>query len=168
MSVVHHPSSELLLRQAAGTLGRGPSLLASAHLLACPVCREEVGRFEAVGGAMLEGLPPAPMSPDALALALARIERPAPSEPPARRRLSGIDLTQVLAGLPLGPRRSMGPGLWMREILREGGGVTYLLRSGPGVRLPRHSHTGREYVCVLTGGFEDETCLLYTSDAADE
>ncbi len=54
----------------------------------------------------------------------------------------------------------------MREILREGPGVTYLLRSGPGRRLPTHGHTGMEYVCVLTGAFSDETGRYAPGDFA--
>ncbi len=45
----------------------------------------------------------------------------------------------------------------MRPVLRDSAGVTYLLRSGPGRRLPRHAHTGSEYVCVIKGAFSDET-----------
>ncbi len=158
MSALHHPSDDLLLSHAGGSLGRGPALLVQTHLKACPVCRGQARRFEAVGGALLESLPPAEMAPDALARALAGIDRPEPPLPPVQRRqIAGIDLTEVLGGLDLGPRRPLGRGLWMREILRDGPGVTYLLGSGPGRRLPRHSHTGMEYVQVLTGAFSDET-----------
>ena len=167
MSALHHPSNELLLSHAGGGLGRGPALLVQTHLRTCPACRRQFGRFEAIGGALLETLPPAEMAPDALAQALARIERPEPPEPPLHsRRIAGIDLTEVLAGLDLGPRRPLGKGLWMREILREGPGVTYLLGSGPRRRLPRHSHTGMEYVQVLAGAFSDETGRYEPGDFA--
>ena len=167
MNLHHHPTDDVLVGFAAGTLRRGPALLVDTHLRACPACRADVGRMEAVGGAMLDDLPPAEMAPDALARALASIERPQPPEPSLRRRRpDGIDLTEVLGHLELGPKRRLGPGLWMREILREGPGVTYLLRSGPGRRLPTHGHTGMEYVCVLTGAFSDETGRYAPGDFA--
>ena len=171
MSALHHPSDDLLLSHAGGGLGRGPALLVQTHLRTCPACRRQSERFEAVGGALLETLPPAEMAPDALAQALAGIDRPetpgGPPEPARQpRRIAGIDLTEVLGGLELGPRRPLGRGLWMREILREGPGVTYLLGSGPGRRLPRHSHTGMEYVQVLTGAFSDETGRYAPGDFA--
>jgi putative transcriptional regulator len=130
------------------------------HLHACRDCRSEVRRLEAVGGALLEDLPPAQMASDALARALARIELPPPPEPPPARAdpgLAGIDLSGALEGLELGPSRWLAPGVWMRPLIREQGRVsTYLIRTGPGRQLPRHGHAGAEFVCVLHGGYSDE------------
>ena len=83
MSVAHHPSDGVIAQYAAGTLADGPSLVAAAHLERCGHCRARVKLFEAVGGALIEELPPATMNDDALALALAKIERPAPAPPGA-------------------------------------------------------------------------------------
>lgn len=156
MSLAHHPSEELLLGFAAGRLERGPALVLRAHLHACPVCSAEVGRFEAVGGALLDALPAAELEADALASALARIETPAPRLPTEKIR---GDLPGILAGEALGPRRWLAPGLWLRRIESDRSSAfnTYLLHSGPGRRLARHGHVGVEYVCVLQGAFSDET-----------
>ncbi len=166
MSILHHPSDELLLGQAAGRLEAGPALVLGAHLAVCPACRAQVERLEAVGGALMDSIPPAAMAPDALAHALARIERPAPPAP-APRPPRGIDLAEVLAGLPVGRRRWLGPGMWMRPVERRGRSVTYLLRSGPGRQLPRHTHTGAEYVVVLKGSFSDQTGRYGPGDFAE-
>lgn len=168
MTVHHHPSDLVLLDHAAGRLARGPAMLINVHLSVCPACRAAAAGFEALGGALLEDLPPSQMAPDALDLALARIERPAPDAPPPRpiSTPAGIDLTEALHGLPLGGRRWLAPGIWMRPVLREGRSVTYLLRSGPGKRLPRHSHLGEEYVCVVKGAFFDETGHYAAGDFA--
>ncbi len=168
MTLLHHPSPDVLLGHAAGTLAHGLDLLVHTHLQACPVCRGEARRFEAVGGALLDALTPSEMAADALARALAGIERPQPPEPPARKAPpAGIDLEQVLGELKLGPKLPLGPGLWMRRVLRDGPAVTYLLRSGPGRRLPMHGHTGMEYVCVLKGAFSDETGRYGPGDFAE-
>ena len=160
MTVLHHPSSDILLSYAAGRLDKGMSLVVDVHAVACAACRAEIEQLEAVGGTLLESLAPAEMAPDALDRALARIETRAPPPPPAARALpglAGIDLSAALAGLDLGPRRWLAPGVWMRPIVSERGGRnTYLLRTGPGARLPRHGHTGEEFVCVLQGGFSDD------------
>ena len=36
MTILHHPSDELLLGHAAGRLDRGAALVVGAHLAACP------------------------------------------------------------------------------------------------------------------------------------
>ena len=156
MSLAHHPSEDLLLDLAAGRLERGPTLVLRAHLHACPVCSAEAGRFEAVGGALLDTLPAADLAEDALARALARIETPPPKPPKEKIR---VDLPGILAGEDLGPRRWLAPGLWIRRVEPKASSRfnTYLLHSAPHRRLPRHSHVGAEYVCVLEGAFADET-----------
>jgi putative transcriptional regulator len=153
LSPAHHPSEDLLLELAAGRLERGPALVLRAHLQACPACRAELGRFEAVGGALLQDLPVAAMEDDALERALARIETP----PPTAK--IEVDLPALLRGEALGPRRWLAPGLWLRrlETDREARFTTYLLHVAPGQRLPRHGHVGAEYCSVLEGAFVDET-----------
>ncbi len=154
MSIAHHPSSESLLDLAAGRLERGPALVLGAHLQVCAACRAGAERLEAVGGALLETLPPAAMETDALARALARIETSAPLP-----TIGAETDLPALAGVALGPSRWLGPGLSMRRIEPAASSRynTYLLRSAPGRRLPRHGHAGIEYVCVLKGAFCDET-----------
>ncbi|HEX4095703.1 MAG TPA: transcriptional regulator, partial [Caulobacteraceae bacterium] len=115
MSPAHHPPEDLLLELAAGRLERGPALVLRAHLQACPACRAELGRFEAVGGALLQDLPTAAMEDDALERALARIETP----PPTAK--IEVDLPALLQGESLGPRRWLAPGLWLRRLEADRG-----------------------------------------------
>ena len=89
MTPAHHPSEAILADYASGALADGPSLVVAAHLESCSSCRRATRLFEAVGGELLEQAAPAAMQADALALALARIDRPALQPPPpagARRR----------------------------------------------------------------------------------
>jgi putative transcriptional regulator len=166
MSLAHHPSEELLLDFAAGRLERGPGLVVQAHLNACPLCRGETGRFEAVGGALLGALPQAELAEGALAQALARLDEPPPTPPPSDK--IRIDLPEMLADESFGPRRWLAPGLWLRLMKKDPGSRfnTYLLHSAPGRRLPRHSHEGAEYVCVLEGAFADGTGRYDAGDFA--
>ncbi|WP_332308091.1 zf-HC2 domain-containing protein, partial [Elstera litoralis] len=53
-----HPPESLLIDYAAGTLPEAISLLVATHLTYCPTCRKEMAALEAVGGAMLDSLPP--------------------------------------------------------------------------------------------------------------
>jgi putative transcriptional regulator len=172
VSPAHHPSDDILAAYAAGVLPDGPSLVMAAHLECCPQCRAAVGLFEAVGGALLDELPPAGMGEDALALALARIERPAspPPPPPApgrrRRGPEGVVLPRALARRKIGRPERAGPGVWIAPVSGEGsdGWRTCLTCSPPGFKAPRHGHDDLEYLIVLQGGFADEHAAYRPGD----
>lgn len=174
MSVAHHPSEAVIAQYAAGTLADGPSLAAAAHLERCGRCRAQVMLFEAVGGVLIEELPPAAMHDDALALALAKIERPPPPSPlgasaPRRAGPDGIVLPAALARRGVGPRRFVGPGVWVAPVRSNSadGWRTYLLRAPPGVIVPHHGHNGAEYTVVISGAFRDESGLYAVGDFAE-
>ena len=164
MSPSHHPGDELLLALAAGSLAPTAALVVGVHADACPACRAHAARLEAVGGALLDGLPPSTMTADALERALDRLGAPEPASRTPRPQ--GLDLSEVLAELPLGRRRWLGPGVWMRPIGRDRAGTAYLLRTGPRARLIEHGHAGSEYVLVLKGGFSDVTGRYGVGDFA--
>ena len=162
MSLLHHPDEDILTDHAMGRLTRGQGLVIEAHLSHCPICRAAVERMEAVGGALLEALPVAALSSDALARVLARIDAPDPPPSPPRppaAGLEGIDLSVVLGDLPIGRRRWLAPGVWIRPLLSERGGESnsYLIRGAPGMQLIQHGHTGPEFTCVLKGAYADPT-----------
>ena len=173
MNPNHHPSEPVLAAYAAGSLADGPSLVVSAHLERCPRCRAELDLYEAVGGALIAEAEPVAMSQDALALALARIERPPepPSPPPAPPRLGpdGLTLPRALARRGVGPRRFVGPGIWVAPIAskRPEGWRTYLLRAPSGIRVPHHGHNGDEFTIILQGSFIDETGRYGPGDFAE-
>jgi putative transcriptional regulator len=156
---VHHPSEALLADYASGVLADGPSLAVSTHLELCACCRKATRLFEALGGERLEEAAPAVMSADALALALARIDRPAPEPKPAVRRPGpeGLRLPWALAARRLGPRRFVAPGYWVAPVRsrRPDGWRTYLLRAPPGGAVFHHGHNGAEYTVVLRGAVLD-------------
>ncbi len=148
----HHPSELTLTAFAAGTLSEGASHVVAAHVVGCPHCREVTAMAEATGGALLDDMPPTEMAADALELALARIDRPAPHG--------------TSAGLVFGRRRWLAPGVWITpgKIAARGREQLYRLDVPQGRRLPRHSHEGREFVAVLQGCFVDESGLYAVGD----
>ena len=174
MSLRHHPSEAILAAYATGALPDGPCLATAVHLESCPACRRAVGVFEAVGGALIEDMPDSAMDPQALDLALARIERPE-THGPARR--AGLDrrgiglgrLPAALAGRTIGMRRFVAPDLWVAHILSNApdGWRTYLLHAGKGARLLQHGHRGAELTTVIYGAFRDETGIYGPGDFAE-
>ncbi len=169
MSVLHHPSYELLIGYAAGALRADRALVISTHLRACEACRGQVALAEAVGGALLASLPPAPMAPDALERALAQIERPPPVSPaPTAPPPGWIEIPEDVVDAVRRRRRWAAPGVWVAPVLGGPFGPrSYLLRVGAGMTMPRHTHRGSEMVCVLKGAFTDRGETFGPGDFAD-
>ena len=177
--IQHHPSDELLLACAAGTLAAGEAIVLGAHLEGCPQCRASVRLFEAAGGTMLETIEPAPMVPEALAKTLATIERrPAPVAAPATvplRRPSlppGVEWPRSLDQCAVSRWRWMGPGMrWSRiRVPHDPAANLFLLRIGAGKALAKHTHRGRELTHVMCGSFHDGRARFGAGDfdATDE
>jgi putative transcriptional regulator len=168
----HHPPQAVLIDLAAGTLEAGQRLVVSAHLGACEACRHHAALAEAVGGAVMAALNPTPMSPDALALALARIERPSPpvAATPSHRPdwlPQGIIVPPEVALAATRRRRWVAPGVWVAPVIGgPRGRRSYLLRVAAGMAVPLHSHRGEEMVCVLKGAYADDDAVYGEGDFA--
>jgi putative transcriptional regulator len=172
VSIRHHPTEVVLAGFASGALADGPSLAVSAHLDRCSGCRGRVTLFEQVGGALLADTDEAQMAEDALALAMARIERPEPvgraGAPPAASP-AGVQLPSALARRGVGSRRWVTPGIWVAPVRsnKPDGWRTYLLCVPRGVAMPHHGHNGPEFTAVLQGAFIDEGGVYGPGDFAE-
>jgi putative transcriptional regulator len=171
----HHFDEALLIDYAAGSLPETLSILVATHLSLCPACRAAVADAEAVGGALLESLPPEALAPDALDKVLARIDAEAPGEaapeergegglPPPLRAYLGNDLDaldwQSLApGVDKVPLTPLSRTPWRPEE------AVCLVRLLPGAVAPRHTHTGNEATVVVQGGFADDSGTYELGDA---
>ena len=174
----HHPSGEVLLRYATGSMGEPMALLVATHLALCPDCRRDVAAFEALGGAELEGEPPSDVDDSSLVRILAKID----SSPTRNRNAIRFPVLQERehadVRLPQPLRGFLGEGLdalgWRYRsgiaevsLFSDRGDVrTRLLRIKPGTAIPEHSHRGPECTLVLTGGFTDSTGHYTRGDVA--
>jgi putative transcriptional regulator len=159
----HHPPEELLAGHAAGTLPEAVALVVATHLGYCPQCRQAMGDFEALGGALLEEMVPAALDQGSLERVLARLD--APESRPLRPAAPARPITDpLLAGLPAPLRRALGdaprirwrpvvPGVVSDRVLPRTtpGYHSRLIKVRPGKRAPEHRHTGEEYLLVLDG-----------------
>lgn len=150
--IVHHPSEATLAAYAAGTLPEALALVAATHLSHCAACRDTLSTLEATGGALLEDLPPVPLSIDALDRLLGRMDQPAPPPPP----ILNPDLPAPLNRVALGRWWPIGLGVRYRPLKSSGAAWGGLVLAQPGRSLPRHGHNGRELTCVLSGAFADQ------------
>ena len=154
MTITSHPSEATLFGYAAGNLPAGASLALSTHLWMCAPCRKPITQWEAAGGAMLESLPEAELSDDALARALTQLnERAEPRVAPVEYPPGwlGIELPPALRAVPIRRRLWLAPGIWKANIA----GDCYLLRLGANRKIPLHGHSTPEVICVLKGSFSD-------------
>lgn len=169
----HHPSDALLVGYGAGSLGEGLSLAVALHLARCPDCRAAMRDIEAVGGALLEDLPPAPLERLTLADTLAGLDL-GPAFIPLRRPSAGDPglpgpLRPYVGALSTMPWQRLAPGVRRVELLPRTprGGSAQLLRIAPGTALPHHGHGGLELTVVLAGSFTDELGRYGAGDVAE-
>ena len=170
MTIRHHPADETLTAYAAGNLDLGRSIVVASHLERCAVCRGLVRGVEKIAGVMLEDMSPAPMSQDALAHTLARIEREPVlrNEAPAAPSWDDADMPACLKPYEMGRWRWVGPGVEMRPILLPEDKVrVFLLKATPGTRLPQHTHEGSELTSILVGSFHHEGGDFFAGDFED-
>jgi len=162
----HHPPSELLMDYATGAPPEARALAVAAHVGLCDLCRAEVGRLEAIGGALVEAESvDAPQDDRLLRATLHRLDAPAaplPAPPSPDEATGGLLPSAVWPYVARGVDgltwKTVGIGV-REALLPIGlplGAAPYrasLLRIGAGRGVARHTHGGEELTLVLSGGF---------------
>ena len=158
--ILHHPSDSWLLDYACGN---GLSLfqeVLKAHVGVCGTCRRTVLEAEELGGELL-GLGG---SSDQCA------ERPTRAseweqlsdedmQPSFAENMGEIaDLEHFVStfldkGLNALPWKTLGDGLKLCRLEKNGDTQMWMLRGQPGLVLPPHSHRGSELTLVLKGSY---------------
>jgi putative transcriptional regulator len=180
MPITHHPPDDTVLRYANGTLPEAPAVVVATHLSFCPGCRHRMETYEMLGGSMLEAVPPAKLSADALSATLARLDSatlagsgaPASSaaaSPAVRQRPdlpAGMEWPKPLRHYDIPRWRFVVPGVKWAALPVSGpeSGQLLLVHGVPGAKLPSHGHDGTEYTCVLTGAFSDSVGTYTAGD----
>lgn len=167
---IHHPDEGVLMDFASGAAHEAAAVLIASHLALCLQCRDVVKKFESLGGALIEDLPPSPLSPGSRDAVLARLDEQwsgcAPSRgdrsaasgaiiPPPLRDYIGADPTTL-------KWRRIGPNVEQVEVPLGGANAPVkermrLLRARTGSAIQRHTHHGTEMTLVLSGGFRDRS-----------
>lgn len=176
----NHVSDELLASYAAGTLSEAESLIVATHAALCPLCRDAIAQFEAVGASLLDEIEPEDMLSGSLDAVMSRLddEEPLPENvvrhPSARSALEqekselvlpeplrsyvGSDLKDVVW-------RPVIRGLEEAELALSGPDFNArLIRVAAGAAMPQHSHHGSEYTLLLTGAYRDSSGLFARGD----
>jgi putative transcriptional regulator len=162
LTIHAHPDDAMLARWASGALRPGFDLVVGAHLEACSACRAKVRGFEAAAGELLTEVPETALADDALARALARLER----EPKPFAANAEPAAGKLLDRLPRKSTRWLAPGTWVQPIDVDHlpGDRVYLLRVAGGLTGLDHGHTGIECTTVLSGALQDGDEVLRAGD----
>lgn len=148
MSEVTDDYAALMLDYSAGALAPAFRLLVDVHLDMREEGRVFTNHADAIGGAFLERITPAPMSSTPLPVGAG--EKPAEAETfdAVRSRI-----TMAAEGPDGLAWRWRLPGLREHRLPLSGAS---LLRIPAGRAMPRHGHDGQELTLILSGAFEDE------------
>ena len=173
---IHHVPGPMLAAFAARALPYPFAMLVAAHVSLCDDCRAALEAHGALGGLVLDALPPAALSAGARSRALARARDGLSRAPAAASPVAGEgvrDWPAPVDGLigPGGPRwRSLGFGVKQAILWSGAAGSLRLLSIPPAQAVPEHGHRGLELTLVLSGAFTDETGTFAAGDleVADE
>ncbi len=159
-SIRHHLNDALLMGYASGHLSEAFGLVVATHVTLCDDCRARLESFEALGGAVIDAERETPVSTEALARMMARLDVPVVSAPPVAQRKSSLPApvaAYVGGDLDDVKWRPVGGGV-RQAILPTGSQATVrLLHIPAGLAVPDHGHRGMELTLVLHGAFRDAT-----------
>ncbi len=158
-NVKHHIPDTVLAAYSAGTLEEAFSLIVASHVSICDDCRAALAGYDAVGGAVLDGMESAEVSDDALAATMALIDAIEPPVAKSRKSTSifPAPLEDYVGGGPDKVRwKRLGGGVKQAILPCSGAATARLLYIPAGVAVPDHSHNGMELTMVLQGAFSDE------------
>jgi putative transcriptional regulator len=173
MNPTHHPSDTLLLGYAAGTTSEADALAMSTHLTFCPECRARLATAETVGGALLEQMDSASLSPAVLQSVLARLDEPAPiaaKHPPRVDAIGGLPRAladYAMRAMAQSGWRMVAPGIRQLALSTAGDAKARILELKPGTVLPEHGHRGTELTILLAGSYTDELGRFARGDMAE-
>ncbi len=169
----NHVTDELLAAYAAGTLSEAESLIVATHSALCPLCRDAIAAFEAVGANLLDEIEPEELSAGSLESVMAKLDdaadlpdnvvRHPSSKTAAAAAAEGFVLPEPLRSYVGGDLndvvwRPVIRGLEEAELSVSGPEFNVrLIRVAAGAAMPQHSHYGSEYTLLLTGAYQDSS-----------
>lgn len=147
---------------SAGNLPEAFNLAVATHISMCDACRAAVESYDALGGALIEDVDVAEMSPQALSDTLALIKSMDQVTPHEPAKAAEPDLPEPLAGYIGGSLnevrwKPVGMGVKQAILPTSPDATARLLYIPAGMAVPDHGHNGTELTLVLRGAFFDET-----------
>jgi len=164
MTSEHITVDDLLLAHAAGRLPEPVGLVVATHLALAPESRSLFREYEALGGALLDDLPPVDLAPNSFERLLARLDdegddAPLPERSPRVKAVSGELPSPLQAYVPRGLEdlswNHFGSVSEAKLPLDDSTYRARLIVLKAGKAVPKHTHDGQEITVVLKGAFHD-------------
>lgn len=166
--IMHHPDSNTLAEFAASSLPAAQSVVVSAHLESCALCRQRLAQLEAVGGVMLEDMTPVDVDASVFDNVLLRLDEAQDDRAANDANASPLSwsVKQVRKGnLDQLQWKKVTRSLRIADLGDIDGAAEFsLYHIAEGGRIPQHNHSGTEMTLVLQGGFSDESGSYHAGD----
>ena len=167
-TINHHLTDAVMMAYSAGSLPEAYSLVVACHVSLCRQCRSALEGYDAIGGAVLEGVEETDLSADALSATFAIINNEPAMETPTRTHMPSIfpaPLQDYIGGGEDQVKwRFVGGGVKQAILPISGEANARLLYIPAGTEVPDHSHGGLEMTMVLRGAFSDEVDTFARGD----
>jgi putative transcriptional regulator len=187
--IQHHPSDNILVEFAAGTLDTAQAVAVNAHLHFCTKCQQNIKKMEQTGGAMLDSLDPEALADNSFDKLLSAIDVIAANNISRNLNTNGIfvnsksDLRSEEAlkvAHDYGRLPNVVAKMMSQKTLKwryvNSSLQTSLLVAGQNVHqvslqkisaggvAPEHDHSGTEMTVVLKGSFSDKDGIYQEGD----
>ena len=173
------PNSHLddltLAEYASSSLGEAQSVFVASHLTLCPDCRRVNQDFEKIGGLFIHHENDSPLEDGCFDKILDTIE----SSRESKELKKQDDILAELKEIPKPIRDKLPESLGSIKWKKLGKNISFielecnqpktsmkLMKLSAGTHIPVHSHGGREYTMVLSGGFSDQYGRYERGDVA--
>ena len=174
---VWHPDDMTLMNYSAGNLSTAEALAVATHLFFCHQCRTHAKNLNHLGGALLETIKPASAEAGGFEKLMASLDE----QPRRAATKSAYAKThEESAQTFYNPLEKYLPAKltdihWKKQtgdiskfdlthLLNAKGFQVALKKIRAGARVPTHTHKGREYTVILSGGFSDELGVYHQGD----
>lgn len=166
-----HPSSDMLLKYSMGNTTEAESLIISCHIAYCSECKEEIKKYETIGGYYLSNHKELRVSKDLWKNILEKVETADQEQAQTnytthylKSNLSETDIKipSTLAGyletnVDTTKWKSSINNIKYKEIVFQDKNISGKLLEIPANKsMPKHGHEALEATLVLHGGYSDE------------
>jgi putative transcriptional regulator len=187
--IQHHPTDNILVEFAAGTLDTAQAVAVNAHLHFCTKCQQNIKKMEQTGGAMLDSLDPEALAENSFDKLLSAIEVMAAkniytnhgtddtltNNKADLRGEEAVKIARDYGRLPNIVAKMMSQKALKWRYINSSLQTSHLIagqnvhqvslqKISAGGVAPEHDHSGTEMTVVLKGSFSDKEGIYQEGD----